>query len=295
MIRIMTSNIWGDYFHNPTVGRDNKLYGVYQKYSPDVLGFQEVTRGWYESSLFQKLSDEYYFVGTELFHSKNFVPMAIKKELAPIAGGFEYLENTPDASKAITWCVVKRGETVFAVCNTHFWWMRGNEPEQERRRKNVFEYTLEDHCRIRSDNAAQLARLMKYIEARFSCPVFAFGDMNATVEEGVFRVYEQNHIQKLFDMTEQKDTACSLHGNPIKDEKGVFHGTRATAEYVVSFRRSLCLPEAVDGEGNLTSIDHIIGLGDSFKVWQYRVVEDQDALDATDHSPVYADVELLSE
>ena len=74
-MRIMTSNIWGDYFNNSTIGRDDKLYGVYQKYAPDVIGFQEVTKGWYESSLFEKLSKDYYFIGTELFGSKNYVPI----------------------------------------------------------------------------------------------------------------------------------------------------------------------------------------------------------------------------
>ena len=127
-MRIMTSNIWGDYFNNSTIGRDDKLYGVYQKYAPDVIGFQEVTKGWYESSLFEKLSKDYCFIGTELFGSKNYVPMALKKELILIAKGFEYLENTPDSSKAITWAVVKQNGIVFALCNTHFWWMRGMMP-----------------------------------------------------------------------------------------------------------------------------------------------------------------------
>ena len=294
MIRIMTSNIWGDYFNNTTAGRDDKLYGVYQKYSPDVLGFQEVTKGWYDSKLFSKLSNAYYFVGMERFDSKNFVPMAIKKEFPLIASGYEYLENTPDVSKAITWCVIKQNERVLAFCNTHFWWMRGTEGEEIKKRKGVTHFTLEDHCEIRSQNAAQLTRLMKYLAQRFSCPVFAFGDMNAVLEEGVFRVYEQEGVQRLFDMTSQRDTVCSLHGNPTWDENNNFHGVKATAEYIAGLRRILCLPEQREGEGYLTSIDHIVCHGNSFRVAQYRIVEDQDALDATDHSPVYADVEFLS-
>ena len=132
-MRIMTSNIWGDYFGNPTRGRDDKLWGIYRKYAPDVLGFQEVTGGWYESSLFEKLSGDYYFVGTELYDFKNYVPMAIKKEIQLLAKGFEYLTDTPDSSKAITWAVLhnEADGKLFGVCNTHFWWMGGKEEHDE--------------------------------------------------------------------------------------------------------------------------------------------------------------------
>ena len=41
------------------------------------------------------------------------------------------------------------------------------------------------------------------------------------------------------------------------------------------------------------SIDHMVGYGEGYKVSEYYIVEDQDALDATDHSPVYVDIELF--
>ena len=39
----------------------------------------------------------------------------------------------------------------------------------------------------------------------------------------------------------------------------------------------------------------LIGTSDEerFEVVQYRVVEDQDALDATDYSPIYADIDIF--
>ena len=292
-MRIMTSNIWGDYFNNPPSGRDAKLYGVYRKYAPDVIGFQEVTKGWYGSPLFEWMSEDYYLVGTERFETKNFVPMAIKKELPLIAKGFEYLENTPDFSKAITWAVIRRDVETVALCNTHFWWMRGTEPEAARAKKGVLDFSTADHCRLRERNAEQLTALMKHLNSQYSCPVFAFGDMNATIAEGVFDVYRQNGVRPLLELAAEKDTVCSIHGDPVKDEKGVFRGKRATEDYITSFRRALCLPEATDAAGCFTSIDHIVALGDGFRVAQYRVIEDQDALDATDHSPVLADIEFL--
>lgn len=291
-MKIMTSNIWGDYFCNPTTVRDKKLYSVYKKYAPDIIGFQEVTEGWYKSDLFKDLSLEYYFVGTEIINSTNFVPIAVKKNISLLAKGFEYFENTPDESKAVTWAVLRSHRLVFAVCNVHFWWMRGTEPAETKRAKGVLDLTPKDHCQIRADNAIQLSKLMQNISKRFACPVFAFGDMNSTVTESVFHIYRKNGIKHLFDLAEQKDITCSMHGNPLLGNDGQFHGAQATEEYVSSLRENLCLPKLDDNAGYLTSIDHIVALGDGFKVSGYRVVTDQSALDATDHSPVYADIEL---
>ena len=74
-------------------------------------------------------------------------------------------------------------------------------------------------------------------------------------------------------MAEEKDTVCTIHGNPVQNEDGSFSG-----EYPVADHHA--------------SIDHILGMGENFTVSQYRVVTDQHALDATDHCPVYADVIL---
>ena len=292
-MRIMTSNIWGDYFNNPTHGRDEQLFAVYQKYMPDVLGFQEITSGWYQSTLFQKLSQNYRLVGTELLESENYVPLAIKKDFSIIAKGFEYLVRTPDLSKAITWAVIRKNDLMVAVCNTHFWWMRGTESEEVKQQKGVLDYSFEDHCRLRENNAEQLSQMMRWLNEKYSCPVFAFGDMNATVMEGVFEIYRKNNVKNLFDMAEQKDLTCTIHGDPVKDRNHHFYGKKAEKEYIEKFRQILCLPKIESAEGYQTSIDHIVALGDSFKVRQYRVVEDQEALDASDHSPVYADIEFL--
>ena len=56
-MRIMTSNIWGDYFNNPVELRQEGLLNVFKKYSPDVLGLQEVTKSWYESKIFKELCE----------------------------------------------------------------------------------------------------------------------------------------------------------------------------------------------------------------------------------------------
>ena len=292
-MRIMTSNIWGDFFNNPTKLRAANLYNVYEKYNPEVIGFQEAAAGWYDADLFYKLGEAYTLIGTECCNNTNSTPMAIKKEYTVIAYGHEQLENTPDWSKSITWAVLEKESEIFAVCNTHFWWMRGTEPENVKKACNVLDYTFHDHCGLRSCNAKQLSQLMKNLHERYSCTVFAFGDMNATVSESVFDVFAEHEIKKLYDMTEYRDTVCSVHGNPKLGEDGMFHGHKATPETISNFRTILCLPDENVTDGYFSSIDHIVALGNNFKVLQYRVAEDQNALDASDHSPVYADISFL--
>jgi len=217
--------------------------------------------------------------------------LVIKKEYKVIAYGHEQLADTPDWSKSITWAVAEKEGSRIAVCNTHFWWMRGTEAPHVQKACGVEGYTAEDHNALRAQNAAQLVRLMQDLQRKYACPVFGFGDMNATVSEKVFEVYGENGVKLLFDIAAEKDTVCSVHGDPVRGEDGMFHGKKATAESVNTLRRILRLPET-DREGYFSSIDHIVALGEGFCVTQYRVIEDQDALDVTDHSPVYADVLL---
>ena len=113
------------------------------------------------------------------------------------------------------------------------------------------------------------------------------------LDEGVFDVYTQNGLLILINIAQEKDDTCSHHGNPVRNDKGEFFGVRATKDYVASFREVLLRPKGTDLPDYYSSIDHIIGLGNSFTVKQYRVVEDQDALNATDHSPVFADIEFI--
>ena len=258
-MRIMTTNIWGDYFNNPVGVREGNIYKIYENYKPDIIGFQEITSRWYNSNLFKRLADEYFFVGTELANSCNYVPLAIKKNYTVWAKGYELFSDTFDFSKGITWAVISENNDnkIFGVCNVHFWWKQ-DDPI---------------HDTVRAKNAQQLSEIMKYISARFNCPVFAFGDMNCTRSSQVFNtVYPANGIKPLFDQAEIKDDISSHHGDPIADSDGNYHGKRTIND-------------------NTASIDHMISLGDGFKITQYRVVEDQYALDATDHSPVFADID----
>lgn len=254
-MRIMTSNIWGDYFCNPVDVRIDDIYGVYKKYDPDILGLQEITKRWYDSGLFERLAEDYFWVGTEIADSNNFVPFCFKKSYKLKSKGYEYLAETPDVTKGITWAVLENEDgKIIAFCNTHFWWRTGPE-----------------HDEIRVKNAYQLIRLMKHLRETYDCPVFAFGDMNTTILSDVFKAYSEEGVVNLYALTENRDNMSSHHGDPVRGGDGKYHGKKTEND-------------------KSCSIDHIVALGDEFKVLQYRIIEEQPALDATDHSPVYVDI-----
>ena len=255
-MRIMTINVWGDYYENPVELREDGIYNTIMEYSPDVFGLQEMTPSWHNCRFFEEIKKEYECVEIcDYCH----VPLYYKKSKFELTEcGWERFRDTPDDDKSVTWAVITERETgkKYGFCNTHFWYKCGPE-----------------HDRIREINAFQLASLMSSLHGRWNCPVFAFGDMNTLVTSGVFTVYGGCHIRHLWDLAEQKTDIGSHHGDPVRGEDGLYHG-KTTAK------------------PHTGSIDHIIALGETFAVPQYTVVEDQDARDATDHSPVFADVIL---
>lgn len=278
-LRIMTSNIWGDYFGNPVTVREDQLTEVYARYSPDVLGFQEATVSWWESKLFVALKEEYTMVdvdkevkawyatasegeesmtGRPECNQQNFVPLFYKTaKYDCLEKGWEHYDLTPDPSKAFTWAVLKDKETgkVFGVFNTHFWWMSGPI-----------------HDELRKKNSEQMLQRMQKINEKYQTTVIAFGDMNSTPESLAFRALMENDIHNLRVEAPEVPMMCSYHDEPELGEDGIYHSkkTELSWEY---------------------SLDHIVSLG-AVDVLNYQIVEDQDALDASDHSPVYADIVL---
>ena len=106
-VRIMSSNIWGDYFGNEIAVREDQLLDVYQRYAPDVLGMQEATKSWRQSALFRELAKDYEFVDTGAFTDANYTPLVYRRDFFNlIDSGFVQFEDTPDKSKSFTWAVL---------------------------------------------------------------------------------------------------------------------------------------------------------------------------------------------
>ncbi len=278
-IKIMTSNIWGDYFGNPVEVREMGLFDTYMRYDPDILGMQEATVAWGDSRLFKLLCDKYTFVPVDKIVAKwyednaddegvkdlrlrgksaeqNFVPLVYKSDKYDLVDyGWHHFTDTIDPSKCVTWALLcdKKTDKKFGVCATHFWWMTG-----------------EEHDRLRDKNAFEMLNIMKEIRNKYECPVFAFGDFNCFVGSTAFGVLMNGGCTNMQKAARETSEICSIHGDPVRQDDGTYKGytTDKTSEY---------------------SIDHIICLGE-VDVLKYDIITDVDALDATDHSPVMAEV-----
>ena len=256
-IRIMTANIWGDYFGNPVEMREKDIEDTIRKYAPDVIGLQEITASWYSCDLLKNLGNEYEVVTGQ---SGNFTPLLYKKDtFDAVEVGFERYSETDDRSKGITWALLKRnsdGKRV-AVCNTHLWWMqRGDEDEK-----------------LRMKNAEQLLERVSILKEKYNAPVFAFGDFNSKVTGSAIKYLSENKFMPAYNYADKFTNISSYHNDPILGDDGKYHGVKT--------------------ENKITeSIDYILSFGENVHINNYVIVEDQKILDSSDHSPVYLDAEL---
>jgi len=259
-VRIMSSNIWGDYFGNEVAVREDQLFEVFSKYAPDILGMQEATKSWTESRLFAALREEYTFVDTDAYTDNNYVPLLYKTAaFRCVDSGYLHYEDTPDKSKSLTWAVLESVETGcrFGAVNTHFWWKFIGTPE---------------HDAIRVSNAENVHRTAVSMAEKYDIPVFAFGDLNSGTERPCIVYLKEQGWVSAQENAAVTSRISTHHGDPVRGEDGRFHGktTENPAE---------------------KSIDHIFALGKA-EAKEFRLVTDQPALDATDHSPIWCDYEI---
>ena len=257
-IRLMTSNIWGEYFGNPAGPRAPLLTKVFERYAPDILGLQEVCPHWWDSSLIPALSDKYAMSVAQTDEDVNYTPLFYRKERLELLSASRYLFHMElDPSKGWNYGVFRErlNRKVFAVFNTHFWW----KPE------------LRDDV-IRRYNAMEMTAEMESIGRQFSCPVFFMGDLNCTCDSMAWNYLESHGWKTSFQCTEDYSSYSSHHGNPVIHPDGTCSG---------------CTTE----EPKERSIDHI-GIPAGIKVLRQCAVIDREALDSSDHSPVYADVDF---
>ncbi len=255
-MRIMTCNIWGDYFENPVEARMGGYETLFAEYVPDIVGLQECTLSWHNCDMFRKIADRYTMYATD---NRNFTPLLLKKDRFYVLEYESLLyAETPDPSKGFNRLVLQdiESEKKFAVLNTHLWWKVGPE-----------------HDLIREKNARELSNAMLRTAEKFDCPVFAFGDFNSRYREVAFRVFEQNGIERCIDKALSADTVSTNHFDPIRGEDGRWHGKTTTND-------------------KEESIDHIVMCHYADKIDAYRVITDQYILDSSDHSPVYIDVQI---
>lgn len=256
-MRVMTSNIWGNYFGNPPEERIDAIESTLRKYSADVIGIQEMCPFWYKADLKGRLSDEYVFVGA---FDGNHSPLFFKREIFEILEqGWLRYTGVEDISKSVTWAVLEQKEDgkKIGVCNTHLWWKPGDE-----------------HELIRENNAKQLLSVMKDIKVKYGdIHVVACGDFNSRADGKAMKYLNANGVLSSYDLADEFSEISSYHGDPVRDENGKYRGKKTT-------------------EDKTRSLDHIVTFKGDLHITAQKVVEDKEILDATDHSPVYIDFEL---
>lgn len=256
--RLMTSNIWGEYFGNPVPPRAVQLLHVFQKYRPDILGLQEAMASWQKSTLFPALAGDYEQVSVPAVGNVNHTPLFYLRERFEVVTTTRHLFHiTLDESKGWTGAVFREKSTGarFGVLCTHFWWKP--KPEDDV---------------IRYYNAKDLVTEAKRLAAEYTCPVFFMGDLNCGFPSLAWEYLNQQGYDSAYRVTGDFSPFSTNHYDPKKGADGSFHGN-TTAEP----------PER--------SLDHI-GIPAGVTVHRQYAVTDQEALDASDHSPVLADVEF---
>ena len=100
------------------------------------------------------------------------------------------------------------------------------------------------------------------------------GDFNSLPDCEAYTLLRNEGVTDLQEVSEVTTDISSYPGDPQRGDDGKLHGKPTT-------------------EDKSCSIDHIVAYGEGYIPKTYAIVTDQDALDSSDHSPVYADIELV--
>lgn len=260
-LRIMSHNIWCGAVHE----RDIQLSDIYHRYLPDVLGLQEMTPNLYESRLLTLVGDEYELLRHEEAPGiEDNTPLLLRKGVFNVIehGWHLYRGLNNHKSKSLSWAVLERisdGKR-FGAVSTHFWWKKGPESDL-----------------ARADDVYQMMAFVNYMKVKYNVPVVAMGDLNCTIGSLPYTsAVSAGAIDVRLCATESSDLRASHHAYGVLNEE--------TGKY----------ENAPMAHGScLRSIDHMFLFGHKgFDVKVFRVVDEQDALDVSDHCPIYMDCDL---
>ncbi len=260
-IRVMSSNIWG---HYPIADRDDKLAVVYRRYHPDVIGLQECSpKARAEKMSILALTDELYAeVPVEPTNAlrNNYTPILYRRDrLTLVDYGWHYYAGLNDkGSKTLTWAVFDTAEGQrFIHINTHFFW------------------TGDDTGRAtRICNTGELLGVYWSLRRHYDCPALLTGDLNCRSYEPPIRTLVQYGFREARYEAAESSPYRSHHAYPTYHEDGDFYDTGI-------------MPSSEREE----SIDHILVCGEG-EIKAFVTVVDPEALEATDHCPIWCDIEL---
>jgi endonuclease/exonuclease/phosphatase family metal-dependent hydrolase len=260
----MTSNVWGNCGDQPIANRDDKLADVFLRYRPDILGLQEVSAKVRREqvSIFDLLDSQYAEVAVDIEpRSNNYTPLLyLKEKFTVLRCGFHCYSGLNDSnSKSVTWAVFacKSSGNRFAVCNTHFYWKDDDAGKE-----------------ARISNSKELVDVVAAIMPIRQIPVLCMGDFNCRASSDPIRILLDNGFADARSTaTVRTSDSNAHHPYPEWDEAlQIFaNGPAPTGEYA-------------------QAIDHIFYAVGTASIFVYETIVCQDALDASDHCPVYVDL-----
>jgi len=277
-IRFMTFNIYGAGYGGFTAAeREDRAIATVRKAAPDLISWQEVNGGWWQSRLFTSM-DEFATVrgdeddalvraGADLAQRKNnwvnHEPLMYRKSrFTLLDSGLDFYHVSIQFEKSLTWAVLEDktdGRRLVAFA-THYWW-KANGTESDA---------------IRELNTRHvLWRLGTIREKWGDLPVVGGGDLNCEAGHIALTTFERNGFASAGLVAPVRSTVPSEHGAIVRDAEGKCRGRIGKI-----------------GEKGHHMIDHVFFSKDRFSALKHDVVTDPDTLDISDHSPVVVDLQL---
>ena len=267
---------------NPVCEREAGVEATILKEMPDVVSLQEVTPNWYKSPMFANLEKAGYalvrgdedaalkraaFSGKKTARLINHEPLLYRRDRLDILdSGVDFFHVSLQPEKSVTWAVFedKTGKRRFAAFATHFWW-RSNGEESDA---------------IRELNARHVLWLLADIRRKWGAelPAILGGDLNSKEKASAHAMLRGGGFVNAASNADVRSPHCSHHGNPKRGEDGQYHGSLRPAKDDTPDR----------------SIDHIYYTR-GIHALRHEIVTDQTALDASDHSPVIVEFELVGD
>lgn len=265
--RIMTSNVLGG---DTLSTRAPLLCGIFSGYLPDVIGLQECNDSGH-SGIIGKLGGLYDSCARKIAGSTStcYTPILYLKDRYTLleSGSDLFSSRWPRTNtKTYAWAVLERKTDgiIIIVINAHWSLILSTYDTVSEFGRKMTDSV--EGVEWRRDNSRQILEkratlLEKYGE---KTPVFIMGDMNAKPTAQSVTMLE----------TENMKNSAKIAKLENDSDMNSFHSSPGTAP------------------SSGAPIDIIVTSSDLVTVYRHRVVRTADAIDASDHCPVYIDVSL---
>ena len=275
--RIMSFNVLADDWNNKpavTDERANQGFNTIERYQPDVVGLQEFDDAWYSKA--KTLLDGYKVINADNnkpFGATNYSTLAYntsKVKVIEYSQEALFTNDTPNVCRNVTIGVFEfiAGENIgkqFMVSSTH--------------------WDLTETNRI-IQASDLVGKLKKWEEKYPDLPLVMTGDFNTREETTSYNTFmnEGDYIDTKLEAQEKGIIGNSVHlGTPMRtsdrDYKNPNHIYRGPATF---------------SSANIlmgTCIDHIFATTDVTSLYHSLII-DEDALNASDHAPIYSDLQF---